>query len=470
MSRFRLFSDRFSTLFNAALIAAGIALSAPAAAQQDVSKVFTTYGGFWSSSVDTISNVKPDDSHMLLGFAYKNKIYSTGVSDSMLKNRSVPFQAASFRSFQLASNAIQTTASTKIGIGTKYGGAGNVSPMPVTNELTQYLTDGTNGLDLGTALFNLPGGQMRYKVTNIHADRIADGIPDVLVTQVGAPPSSSTRDTFRFEDSLGNLIGNALPIIMSNISIVGTGNWKFYDPGTPCSYNAGLQGDRPLRMMAFELADFGLNASNIGRISRFVHRVSGESDQAFVAYNNTAFSAAIGTVLPVTLERFAARKSGETAQLEWTVSEASRFSHFEVERSTSGAKFETLGQVAPRENTNGAYSFNDATPENGTNHYRLKMIDLDGSFTYSAVQRLNFSIDAAISVYPNPASSNLYVQTPNAPAMISVTNAAGITIPAIIATEGSRSRIDVSSLPAGLYFVRIQDGAAIQTRRVLVSH
>jgi len=472
MSRFNVSSSRFSTVLRINILALVMIIAGQASAQQDVRKVFTTYNGFWSSTADTLSTVKPDDSHMLLGFSYKNKVFSTGVSDTTLSNRGIAFSATSFRSFQLATNAIPTSTATKIGVGTKYGGNGNVSPVPVSNDLTEYLVDGKQGLDMGTAIFNIPGSQMRYKVTNIFAARIADGIPDVLVTQVGAPPAASVRDTFRFEDSAGNVIGNPISISMANISIVGTGNWKFYTPGTPCTYDAGLQGDRPLRMMAFELSDFGLTASNIARVSRFVHRVSGESDQAFVAYNNAAFTAERGTVLPVTLENFNARKSGAQARLDWKMSEASHFSHFEIERSSNGsASFERIGNVYPQTGAgSGSFTFNDATPANGANYYRLKMVDLDGSFGYSAVQSLSFETAAAISAYPNPASTSLYVQHQSGSAGISLMNIAGTAVPVSISAEGNRSRIDVSGVPAGVYVVRVQDGANTQTLRVLINH
>jgi hypothetical protein len=471
MSRLQLFSSRFSTALRINILLFVMIIAGQASAQQDVRKVFTTYNGFWSSSADTISTVKPDDSHMLLGFSYKNNIYSTGVSDTALSNRSIAFTATSFRSFQLATNAIQTSTATKIGVGTKYGGYGNVAPIPVSNDLTEYLVDGKQGLDLGTAVFNIPGSQMRYKVTSIFASRIADGIPDVLVTQVGAPPAAAVRDTFRFEDSLGNVIGSAISISMANISIIGTGNWKFYTPGTPCTYEAGLQGDRPLRMMAFELSDFGLTAANIGKVSRFVHRVSGESDQAFVAYNNTAFTAERGTVLPVKLESFNARKSGEQARLDWKVSEAKQFGHFEIERSNGSATFETIGSVYPETGaTNGSYSFNDAAPAKGGNYYRLKMVDLDGSFGYSPVQNLSFDAAVSISAYPNPASTSLYIQHQSAAATISLTTIAGNTVPVSISAEGSRSRIDVSGIPAGFYILRVQEGTNTQALRILINH
>ena len=52
------------------------------------------------------------------------------------------------------------------------------------------------------------------------------------------------------------------------------------------------------------------------------------------------------------------------------------------------------------------YNFTDLNPVTGNNFYRLKMIDIDGKFSYSSVIAIRIS-DAAfkLSAYPNPANN-----------------------------------------------------------------
>ena len=79
-----------------------------------------------------------------------------------------------------------------------------------------------------------------------------------------------------------------------------------------------------------------------------------------------------------------------------------------VERSATGANFTTIGSVASRGNSAVEVTYNlfDATPLNGANYYRIKMLDKNGQFTYSRVVRVNLgSGKPAISVYPNPVET-----------------------------------------------------------------
>src|SRR5690606_19785098 len=58
---------------------------------------------------------------------------------------------------------------------------------------------------------------------------------------------------------------------------------------------------------------------------------------------------------------------------------------FEVQRSENGSTFIAIGSV-PAAGSSAIpidYSFTDDDPAQGTNYYRLRQIDLDGTYTYS---------------------------------------------------------------------------------------
>ena len=138
-----------------------------------------------------------------------------------------------------------------------------------------------------------------------------------------------------------------------------------------------------------------------------------------------------------------------------------------MQRSSNGSSnWNTVSTVAASGNSNTLRSYKavDATPINGTNFYRLKSVDLDGSFTYSAVQQVQFAATTALSVriYPNPASHTLQVQLGQQEGFngrIQISNAAGqVLISRQMNSSNGNLAIPIQQLRAGLYTLQVQDG------------
>lgn len=114
---------------------------------------------------------------------------------------------------------------------------------------------------------------------------------------------------------------------------------------------------------------------------------------------------------PVELTNFQVVKEDESSLLTWSTFSELNSSLFEVQRSTNGLNFETIGKVDAAGNSPDQidYSFVDSNPKSGINYYRLNMVDLDSTSVFSEIKFLNFAIsffnrDVPISVFPNPAS------------------------------------------------------------------
>jgi hypothetical protein len=75
-------------------------------------------------------------------------------------------------------------------------------------------------------------------------------------------------------------------------------------------------------------------------------------------------------------------------------------------------RYSRIGSVPARNIQSGDqyYQFIDQEPgKSGTRYYRLKMIDLDGSFKYSAIRPVVFSDESPWLVYPNPSTGLFYI-------------------------------------------------------------
>lgn len=172
------------------------------------------------------------------------------------------------------------------------------------------------------------------------------------------------------------------------------------------------------------------------------------------------------SILPVSLSHFAVAREKQTVVANWATTTESNSKQFELQRSSNGSSnWSTVSTVAASGNSNTLRSYKavDAAPIIGTNFYRLKSVDLDGSFTYSAVQQVQFAATTALSVriYPNPASHTLQVQLGQQAGFngrIQISNAAGQVLISrqMNSTNGSLA-IPIQQLRAGLYTLQVQD-------------
>jgi hypothetical protein len=115
--------------------------------------------------------------------------------------------------------------------------------------------------------------------------------------------------------------------------------------------------------------------------------------------------------LPLNILSFTAILTDNRTQLEWMTTREVNTSHFDVERSTNGSAFSTLVTVPGTNNptmTN-TYQAADSFPLTGNDYYRLKEVDLDGAVTYSPVVVVTVNPGLTCMVYPNPATSQVFI-------------------------------------------------------------
>lgn len=136
----------------------------------------------------------------------------------------------------------------------------------------------------------------------------------------------------------------------------------------------------------------------------------------YISFNNTnnaGVQQGYGQpVLPVTWLSFTGEKEEKTVLLKWSTGTEINTSHFIVERSVDGRTFSSIGTVAAAGNSIRVsdYTLRDISPFNGLNYYRLKQVDKDGKFIYSATVTVNFNSGIVISCYPNPVRSIMYIR------------------------------------------------------------
>ena len=430
-----------------------------AQATQTVTEIITSYNTYFKSSTTAINPVKPDNSHNLLAFTYDGTRYSTGVNDATLTSHGDVFVPEMFKSLPISSISGAITSNTKLALGQLYDGVDNGASNPApTNSLVLYLTDGLQGLNLGTGIANLPKGDLLFNISNLNPAVIGDGIPDILITQIADP--SAGVDQYEFTDASNQTVGTIKSISFSGVDVVANWTADFYEASTnPATLGPGFtKTDRPLRLWAADLSFFGITLANYASIKHFIIHLNGNSDLAFVAYNTKAV-----LVLPVGITSFTSMVSGNDIQLSWQTATESNSGYFEIESSTDGNQFNELGIVnaAGNSSSNIQYSFEDRNIQSGVHYYRLKQFDKDGKFTYSRIiKQVAFGekSELSVSVYPNPAINNVIVThaTSAKGDVLNLYNSSGkLLFTKSISPGTTQTNVNVSTYPKGTYIFQL---------------
>ncbi|OQA64221.1 MAG: hypothetical protein BWY38_03060 [Ignavibacteria bacterium ADurb.Bin266] len=174
----------------------------------------------------------------------------------------------------------------------------------------------------------------------------------------------------------------------------------------------------------------------------------------------------IGQVVPVELTSFTAKADNNTVTLDWTTATELNNSGFQIERS-NGSEYQTVGFVAGHGTSTNVhnYTFVDQNVEAGSYSYRLKQIDLDGTFEYSntiEVEVLGLREFALGQNYPNPFNPSTTINfslAVDSKVSLKVFNVLGQEVASLVngqMSAGSQKiSFDASSLNSGVYFYRL---------------
>jgi hypothetical protein len=210
-------------------------------------------------------------------------------------------------------------------------------------------------------------------------------------------------------------------------------------------------------------------------------------------YGANRFSLVIrqNPALGLHLLNFTAVRALGGVQINWQTENEQNTTNFTVERSTDkGTTFNAIGGFLS--DAQGTYGFLDIHPliaAGTTDEYRLKLVDLNGTITYSKIVTLNYAnLTTALAantmiVYPNPASGTVHVTLSDQlgsglstklslnttqPSNTVTSNSASYTIRivnimgAVIKTAVSPQptwQDDVSSLLPGTYFIQVTNNS-----------
>jgi hypothetical protein len=189
-----------------------------------------------------------------------------------------------------------------------------------------------------------------------------------------------------------------------------------------------------------------------------------------ISFDVTGFSGFIivpvgGVPLSLNLLYFTGQLVNGKSQLQWQTADEINTDHFRIDKSIDKISFDSLSTIKAIGIGDNTYSTVDEQTQIGNNYYRLKLVNKDGSFTYSNTVLINKLFDDQINtllVYPNPATNQLtvdYNNTDNAAIIIiSVDGQKVLTT----STNGQiKTPVNISAIAAGTYFIEYRNNTQI---------
>ena len=195
----------------------------------------------------------------------------------------------------------------------------------------------------------------------------------------------------------------------------------------------------------------------------------------------TSADAGAGVLLPVELVAFTGTVNHSVVALSWrTATEVNNYG-FDIERSSPISAWQKIGFVPGQgsSNTPKEYSYADSPQKGTTFRYRLKQIDVDGKYTYSAIVNIMIGTPTIYDLkqnYPNPfnPSTTIAYQIPaDGFVTLKVYDILGKEVASLVNETKLAGLYDVtfdgSKLSSGLYICRMNAAAYSSATKMMLS-
>ncbi len=280
---------------------------------------------------------------------------------------------------------------------------------------------------------------------------------DTKTWQICASSGNSTVLDFTFINM--SPFNNGVLQVWDNSN--GTGDWDYYISGTQITVDNGMGG----------LTSYGSNMiTSTDECFYFLYFNNGSASDGWAA---TVSSTA---TVPLTLNDFKARPNDEAIHLDWLTTLEVDVDKFIIQRRAGlSPDFKDLAEQSACGNCldENRYGYVDKAVQSGVNYtYRLKMMDVDGTYEYSDMVTAKIASDGTEwSVYPNPGKDRftLWLSENHRANTLLITDQLGREVfRTAIENDNQYLDLDLTSLQQGVYKVILIEGNQLQTKSLVV--
>jgi Secretion system C-terminal sorting domain len=178
-----------------------------------------------------------------------------------------------------------------------------------------------------------------------------------------------------------------------------------------------------------------------------------------IAVNGTNGSLGFST-LPVTFSNYDVKCTDKGVALTWATATEQNSSKFEIQRSENGIDWIIIDNVAAAGNSDAQRSYQYVDLKGGNAQYRIRQVDIDGRFVYTAIKRTDCKQSKLdVVLYPVPAKDNITLVIKSERAtrtdlqILDMNGRVVRRVPTQINKGNTNVNLDVSALPAGQYML-----------------
>lgn len=191
-----------------------------------------------------------------------------------------------------------------------------------------------------------------------------------------------------------------------------------------------------------------------------------------VSLSGSVYAVSSNKLLPVRLLDFSVQKKDKkTAAIFWKTSLEENLLKFDIEYSYDGVNYLLAGSVPATNSPIGSsYSFEHPVSQNGKIIYRLKSIELDGSYTYSNIVMVNFSEVNTAFIFPSVITDGilqLKIKEPYNVLELIASNGTIVMQKNLNGVTGDLS-VPLISISKGVYIVKLKNQVSVLSQKIVV--
>ena len=281
---------------------------------------------------------------------------------------------------------------------------------------------------------------------------------------------ATTTSTLSIADTGGPIVRRQDSFWQVATNTLAGGTYNLRGEGTGFG-TVGNVADLRLMLAASVVGTAGTNAGTltVPQVLRTGLTLANLTNNFYIGSVNAA-----GSPLPVTLTEFYGTVTAGGVDLRWVTESEVNFDHFQIENSNNGEAFRVLAQKEGKGtfSSRSDYSYFDAKAS-GRTYYRLKIVDLDGSFALSKTIMVEADEQPTrVLIYPNPIVNRTFTIESNdrdpSKALISIVDQLGKNCWSK-EFENPIQEFQLSeSIPQGIYFLKISKGTTLKTIKVII--